>query len=394
MFSHRFSKGMALILLALPMVVSACSGAAASANTSPTTTTAPTAQAPSATTVPAAAGASGTPAGAANPSKPTTLLETGSSLLYPVFNAWAPAIKQKYPNITVQTASTGSGTGISQAVSGVVQFGATDAYMSDSQLKNAPGIVNIPLAISAQQINYNLPGVTRPVNLSGPIIAAIYQGTIQYWDDPKITADNAGLTLPHEKIIPIHRTDGSGDTFMFTQYLSFTDTGWNNKIGYNTSVNWPAVQGALGAEGNPGVVQALAQTKYSIGYVGISFLDQATQKGLGTAALENQAGKFVMPEKANIVAAASAMVPKTPKDERISMINAPGSGSYPIINYEYVAVQTKQQDPNVAAAMRDVLLWAISPDGGNAPSFLDKVHFLPLPSSAAPLSKAQIDQIQ
>ncbi len=393
MFTHKLSRGMALLLLALPMLVSACASGA-SATTSPTATAAPAAKAASPAAAPTAQAASGTPAAIGNPSKPVTLLETGSSLLYPVFNAWAPAIKQKYPNITVQTASTGSGTGISQAVAGVVQFGATDAYMSDSQLKNAPGIVNIPLAISAQQINYNLPGVTKPVNLSGPVLAAIYQGTIQYWDDPKIKADNPGLTLPHEKIVPIHRTDGSGDTFMFTQYLSFTDNGWKDKVGYNTSVNWPAVQGALGAEGNPGVVQALAQAKYSVGYVGISFLDQATQKGLGTAALMNQAGKFVMPEQANIVAAASAMVPKTPKDERISMINAPGADSYPIINYEYVAVQTKQQDPNVAAAMRDVLLWAISPDGGNAPSFLDKVHFLPLPSSVAPLSTAQIDEIQ
>ncbi len=361
MSSHKFSRGIALVLLALPMVLGAC-----------------------------ASGASAT----SNAGKSITLLETGSSLLYPLFNAWAPAIKEKYPNITVQTASTGSGTGISQAVSGVVQFGATDAYMSDQQLQKAPGIVNIPLAISAQQINYNLPGITKPLDLSGPVIAGIFEGTIQYWDDPKIKADNADITLPHEKIVPVHRTDGSGDTFMFTQYLSFTDNGWKDKIGYNTSVNWPTVQGSLGAEGNPGVVQTLAQTKYSIGYVGISFLDQATQKGLGTAALKNQAGKFVMPEQKNVVAAASAMVPKTPKDERISMINAPGADSYPIINYEYVAVQTNQKDPNVAAAMRDVLSWAISPDGGNAASFLDKVHFLPLPSTAAPLSKAQIAEIK
>ncbi|MCL4562243.1 MAG: phosphate ABC transporter substrate-binding protein PstS [Chloroflexi bacterium] len=343
-----------------------------------------------------AAGSTSVPVtgGQGNPASPVTLLETGSSLLYPLFSAWAPVIHQTYPNITIQTASTGSGTGISQAVSGVVQFGATDAYMSDSQLSKATGIINIPLAISAQQINYNLPGITTPLNLSGPILAGIYQGNIQYWDDPAIKAANPNANLPHEKIIPVHRTDGSGDTFIFTQYLSFSDSAWNSSIGYNTSVSWPAVQGELGAEGNPGVVQTLAQTPYSIGYVGISFLNEVTSKGLGTAALKNQAGSFVMPTQANISAAAAAMVPKTPKDERVSLIFAPGADSYPIINYEYVAVQTQQSDAQVAAAMRTVLLWAISPKGGNAPSFLDTVHFLPLPDTVAPLSQAQIAQIQ
>ncbi len=344
--------------------------------------------------------AGGTPAagipvtgGGANPDKAVTLLETGSSLLYPLFNAWAPAIKQAYPNITVQTASTGSGTGISQAISGIVQIGASDAYMSDSQLAKAPGIVNIPLAISAQQINYNLNGVAS-LNLSGSVLAGIYTGKITYWDDPAIKADNPNTALPHNQIVPVHRTDGSGDTFLFTTYLSDTDAGWKNSIGFNTSITWPSVQGAIGAEGNSGVVQTLAQTPNSIGYVGISFLDQAASKGLGTAALKNQAGSFVAPAAANIAAAASTMVSDTPADERLSLIYAPGANSYPIINYEYAIVQSKQSDPATAAAIRTVLLWALSPSGGNAPSFLDKVHFLPLPTAVIPKSQAQINEIK
>jgi phosphate transport system substrate-binding protein len=380
-------NALTVAILALT-VLSGCSSTA-SANSGPNSTTVSGQSNPTATpaVLPSTGGQSG-------PSKAVTLLETGSSLLYPLFSAWAPAIHQAYSKITVQTASTGSGTGISQAVAGVVQFGATDAYMSDAQLKKAPGIANIPLAISAQQINYNLPGISQALNLSGPLLASIYEGKIQYWDDPALTAANPGVDLPHERIILIHRTDGSGDTFLFTQYLSFSDPGWNSSIGYNTSINWPSVQGELGAEGNPGVVQTLAQTKYSIGYVGISFLDEVKQQGLGTAALKNQAGNFVLPEQKNIVAAAAAMVSKTPKDERVSLIFAPGADSYPIINYEYVAVQTQQSNPDIAAGMRSVLLWAISPKGGNAPSFLNKVHFLPLPDSVAPLSKAQINQIQ
>ncbi len=393
MFSKKFTWGGTLLasLLALT-ILAGCAAPAASAANSPTTgyNSTPTTANSTVSTQAAAAGGERT----GNPSSPVTLLETGSSLLYPLFSAWAPAINQAYSNISIQTASTGSGTGISQAIAGVVQFGSTDAYMSDSQVKKSPGIVNIPLAISAQQINYNLPGITSPINISGTDLAGIYQGKIQYWDDPKLTAENQGVNLPHQKIVPIHRTDGSGDTFLFTQYLSDADSNWQNTIDFNTSVNWPSVQGGLGAEGNPGVVQTLSQTKYSIGYVGISFLDQATNAGLGTAALKNQAGKFVLPTQQNILAAATAMVPQTPNDERTSLIYAPGDNSYPIINFEYVAVQTQQSNALVAAAMRTALLWAISPKGGNASSFLEKVHFLPLPVSIVRLSTAQINLIK
>ncbi len=370
----------AFILLAV-FVLSACSSPSSTQST------------PAAGSTPASTGLPST-GGLGNPSKPVSLLETGSSLLYPLFSAWAPVIHQAYPNITIQTASTGSGTGIAQATSGIVQFGATDAYMSNAQLKKSPGMLNIPVAISAQQINYNLPGISQPVRLSGSDLAGMYTGKIQYWDDAALKADNSGVNLPHERIIPIHRTDGSGDTFLFTQYLSAADSGWQNSIGYNTSINWPSVQGALGAEGNPGMVQTLAQTKYSIGYVGISFLDEATKQGLGTASLKNQAGTFVSPGQANISAAANAMISKTPKDERLSLVFAPGADSYPIINFEYVAVQSQQSDPVMAQAMRTVLSWAISAYGGNSSNFLDKVHFLPLPDSIRQLSTAQMNQIQ
>jgi phosphate transport system substrate-binding protein len=375
-----------LITAILALILSGC--AAAEATSPLRTATAQSTPSSSATQT----GTTKTP-GPVNPSIPITVLETGSSLLYPLFNQWAPAIKQAYPNLTVETASTGSGTGIAQAVSGVVQIGASDAYMSDSQVVATPGIVNIPLAISAQQINFNLPGISS-LNLSGTVLAGIFTGTIRYWDDPAIKADNPNVNLPNELIIPIHRTDGSGDTFIFTQYLSDSDANWNNSIGYNTSINWPAVQGAIGAVGNSGVVQTLAQTPYSIGYVGISFLDQANSKGLGTAALKNQAGEFVLPTAENITAAASAMVPNTPADERISLVFAPGVNSYPIINYEYAIVQTHQSNPVMASAIRTVLLWAISTSGGSSASFLDTVHFLPLPGSVVSKSEVQINQIQ
>ena len=322
------------------------------------------------------------------------MLESGSSLLYPLFQLWAPAIQQQYGNISVQPQSTGSGTGISQASAGTVQIGASDAYMADAQIKQVQGgILNIPTAISAQQINYNLPGVTGNLQIDGPTLAGIFSGAVQYWDDAKIKDQNAGMTLPHEKIVPVHRTDGSGDTFIFTQYLSATDAGWKAGPGFGTSVSWPAVAGGLGANGNAGVVQTLAQTKDSIGYVGVSFLDQATKQGLGEAKLKNQAGKYLLPTNDTISAAAAQMIGQTPKDERVSLIFAPGDNSYPIINYEYVLVKPVQPDADTALALRSLLAWAISPTGGNADQYLSKVHFIALPAQVLPLSKAQIAQI-
>ena len=161
------------------------------------------------------------------------LLETGSTLLLPLFNQWAADYQKAHPDVQIATQGTGSGAGISQAVSGAVQIGASDAYMSDAQMKASPGILNIPLAISSQMINYNLPGLNdQHLKFSGPVLAAIYAGKVKYWDDPMIVQLNAGVKLPHNQIVPVHRTDGSGDTFIFTQYLSFSTPEWSKSAGY------------------------------------------------------------------------------------------------------------------------------------------------------------------
>jgi phosphate transport system substrate-binding protein len=323
------------------------------------------------------------------------LLETGSSLVYPLMNLWVPEYTRAHPDVKITTQSTGSGTGISQAVAGVAQIGASDAYMSDAQLAQGK-MLNIPLAISAQQVNYNVPEIGQAhLNLSGPVLAGIYDGSIRYWDDSKIKSINSALAskLPHQAIIPVHRADGSGDTFIFTQYLSDTAPSWKSGPGYGTTVTWPAVPNGVGANGNPGMVQACQGSKYSIAYIGVSFIDQTNQAGLGYAALQNKAGKFVLPTEQTISAAASSMIGQTPKDERISLINAPGANSYPIINYEYAIVHPKQHDPATASELKTFLMWAISPQGGQSKAFLDKVHFIGLPPSIVNLSKAQIGEI-
>ena len=321
----------------------------------------------------------------------TRLLETGSSLLYPLFNLWVPVYAKSHPGVQITTQSTGSGTGIAEAVSGIAQIGASDAYMSDAQIRMHPSILNIPLTISSQMINYNIPGLNRThLKLSGPVLAAMYSGKIRYWDAPALRELNAGVRLPHQPIVLIHRTDGSGDTFIFSQYLSFSTPSWNNSVGYGTTISWPAVQGGIGAEGNPGMVNACKGTPYSIAYIGISFKRIIEQKGLGEAMLKNRSGRFVLPEPRTIQAAVDAMAARTPADERISLVFAPGAESYPIINYEY-AIVNANQNGNTAAAVKEFFGWALS--HGNSPYFMKQVGFVPLPPAIVKLSEAQIAKI-
>ena len=193
--------------------------------------------------------------------------------------------------------------------------------------------------------------------------------------------------------MPVHRTDGSGDTFIFTQYLSFSTPEWSKAAGYGLTVNWPAVQGGVGATGNPGMVNASKSTPYSIAYVGISFKSATDAAGLGEAMLQNKDGKFVLPDATTVGAAVAEVAPETPPDERISLIYAPGGQSYPIINYEYAIVKTQQPSAAIAKAVKDFLGWSIDPKGGNAPQYMQAVGFVALPGTILTLSNYQINLI-
>ncbi len=322
----------------------------------------------------------------------TTLVETGSSLLYPLFNIWVPDFTAANPGIQVTTTSTGSGAGIAQAIQGLVQIGASDAYMSNAQIAKNPTILNIPLAISSQAINFNLPGLNdKNIKLSGPILAGIYTGKITMWNDPKIKAANPGIDLPDHVIIPVHRLDGSGDTFIFTQYLAFSTPSWANTVRYGTTVSWPAVTGGIGANGNPGMVSAATANPYSIAYIGVSFANQVAKAGLGVAEIKNKDGNYELPTAETVGTAANSVVTKTPPDERISMVFAPGANAYPIANYEYAIINSAQPDAATASAVRTFLTWAVT--AGNDMKYLSQVHFLPLPAAIVELSKTQIAKI-
>ena len=322
-----------------------------------------------------------------------TLAETGSTLLYPLFSVWAGEYAKTHPGITVTAASTGSSAGMEQAVSGAAQIGASDAYMSDAQIKQSPQIINVPMAISAQTVNYNLPGFPGNLKLDGPTLAGVYTGKIRSWDDKAIVALNPGSKLPHNDIIPIRRAEGSGDTFIFTQYLTFSSESWENSLGFGTTIAWPSAPGELEATGNPGMVEKLAATPYSVGYVGVSFHDDVAKAGLGTAALKSYSGEFLLPTPELIAAAAASLGPRTPTDERLTLVNAPGANAYPLINYEYAIVSTRQPNPATAAAIRKFLLWAIAPDETNE-KYLDNAHFIALPAHIWVLSHDQIETIK
>ena len=321
------------------------------------------------------------------------ITETGSSLLFPLFQEWAP-VYQRATGVEITPQSTGSGTGISDAENATVNIGASDAYVSTALEAQHPNLLNIPLAVSAQQIMYNLPGLNKKhVRLNGPVLAGIYDGQIKNWDAPQIRRLNPGLRLPNLPVVPIHRADGSGDTFLFTQYLSFTTPGWSHGPGFGTSISWPTVPGSVSATGNQGMVQELTGYPGGVAYVGISWLTPALQAGLGEAMVENRAGQFLLPTAATIGAAVAVMAKHTPKTERISLIFSPGRNSYPIINYEYAIVPRTQPNAQDAAAVKKFLLWAANPQQGNAAKFLTRVHFLPLPANVLPLSLKQINEI-
>ena len=354
------------------------------------------------TALAAAAAACGTVAGPGHASvtavdaQAGTISETGSSLLYPLMRSWATAYQQGTSGVTVSTASTSSGTGIAAASAGTTDLGASDAYLSSGDLVKNPTLLNVPLAVSAQTVIYNLPDVSGHVRLDGTVLAEIYDGTITTWDDPRIAAINQHVPLPAMKIVPVRRLDSSGDTFLFTSYLSTGDQSaadqqWNSQIGYGTTVTWPSVPGELPETGSLSVLHACEATPGCVAYNGISYLAQAEAGGLGEAELANHAGQYTLPTGNAVTASVSSFVSLTPSNETISMIDGPALTGYPIVNYEYAVVSTRQPDAAKASALKAFLGWVITT--GNDPKYVDAVGFQPLPPALVTLGEQQIEEI-
>jgi len=361
------------------LAVVACGSSSKSSSTPPSTAVTPTT-------------ASATALNIGNPTTPVSLNEDGSSLLYPFLLELVGPLHTAYPNITLATAAGGSGKGISDAEVGNVQMGGSDAYLSPGDMTKYPGLENVPIAISSQAINYNLPGVTN-LKLSGNVIAQIYQGTITSWNAPAIAALNPGVTLPAMKIVPVRRVDSSGDTFIFTSFLSATNTTWASGPSFDTTVPWPPVSNELSADGNPGMVQTCHTTPGCIAYVGISEESAALAAGLGEAELQNEAMNFVLPSATTIESAVAAGVGSVPANLAAPLIYEPGAQSYPIVNFEYLVVKETQSSAAVAQAIRTFLVWASSPTGGSTPTFLAAKDFEALPTSVVAKADAVIAKI-
>lgn len=328
-------------------------------------------------------------ASASSSSGNTTVSETGSTLLLPLISAWQVEYGTLNPNILITTSGTGSGTGIADAAAGTVNIGGSDAYLSSADMSQFPGLLNIPLAVAALNVNYNLPGVKKPLNLNGTVLAQIYSGKITTWNNSAIAALNKGVSLPSTKIVTLHRADSSGSTFLFTSYLNAQDPSAWGTSNVGTTVSWPAVPGATAETGSGGMVKGCAAIKGCIAYIGISYATAVASDNLGTAALANKGGQFVSASTSTINAALATFSANTPASGGQSLIN--GTAGYPIINYEYAIVKSKQSSSAQATAVKNFLTWGIT--AGADVKYLGPVNFVALPSNVLSISKALIAKI-
>lgn len=315
------------------------------------------------------------------------LTGAGATFPNPLYSKWFSTYAGK-TGVKINYQSIGSGGGIRQLSEGTVDFGATDAPMSDAELAKAKGgaILHVPTAMGAVVITYNLPTVTQPLHLTGELIAAIYQGQVTRWNDARIAALNPTATLPAQDILVVHRSDGSGTSYVFTDYLASVSPAWATKPGKGKEVQWPA---GLGAKGNEGVAGQVKQTPGAIGYVELAY---ANQNKLPTAAIKNTNGEFVAPSIASVTAAAAGAASKFGKDTdyRVSIVNASGAGVYPLSSFTWIIAYTKQGDAAKGKKLVDFLKWALT-DGQALEAALD---YAPLPESMRGDLVARVATIQ
>jgi phosphate transport system substrate-binding protein len=292
----------------------------------------------------------------------------GATFPFPIYSKWFSEYNKLHPDLKFNYQSIGSGGGIKQFTDGTVDFGASDAPMKDDQIAKAPDVVHIPTVLGADVVAYNLPGVAA-LRFSPDTLANIFLGKITKWNDPAIAADNPGVKLPDQAISVARRSDGSGTTFIFTDYLSKISPEWKTKVGSGTSVNWPV---GLGGKGNEGVTGIVKSTPGSLGYVELIY---AIQQKLAVADIKNREGSFVKPSLESITAAAAGV--EVPADYRVSITNPAGKASYPIAGFTYLLVHKDAKDKAKGVALVNFLKWALT-DGQALATPLD---YAPLPKS-------------
>ncbi len=304
----------------------------------------------------------------------TDLTGAGSSFAYPIYSKWAAMYAAK-TGVKVNYQSIGSSGGIRQLSDQIVDFGATDGPMTNEQLASAKGgaILHFPTVLGGVAVTYNLPGVTQPLKLTGQAIAEIFLGQITKWNDNRIAALNPGVKLPSSDVIVVHRADGSGTTYIFSDYLATVSGAWSSAVGRGQSLNWPV---GLGGKGSEGVTGQIKQLPGAVGYVELSY---AKQNRLPVALIKNAAGSWVAPTLESVTAAASGaaakLAPNT--DYRISIVNAPGKDAYPISSFTWILVYQHPKDAAKGKALTEFLQWAYA----NGESVASSLDYAPLPKS-------------
>jgi phosphate transport system substrate-binding protein len=311
------------------------------------------------------------------------LTGAGATFPYPLYSKWFDVYHEK-TGIQINYQSIGSGGGIQQVKAGTVDFGASDAALSNDRLKEMPRkILHFPTVAGAVALAYNLQGFEGTLKLTPDLITAIYMGTITVWNDPKIAAANPGVTMPPAPILPIHRSDGSGTTNIFTTYLSLVSTQWKELVGANTAVSWPA---GVGGKGNEGVAGLVRQTPGGIGYVELAY---AKQNQLPVAQVQNKAGKFVEPTLASTTAAVAAGAEALAKDVRTPIANAVSADAYPIAGLTFLLVYQDQKDPARAKALANFIDWAIHDGQGLA----EGLEYARLPEAVVKVNEASLKKL-
>ncbi len=308
----------------------------------------------------------------------------GATFPNPLYSKWLSEYGKINANAQIDYQSVGSGAGIKQIQEQTIDFGATDKPMSDDELKKAPAeLLHIPTVLGAVVITYNLSGISEPLSFSPDVIADIFLGNIKKWDDARIKADNANINLPAADITVVHRSDGSGTSAVFTDYLSKISPAWKEKVGTGTSPSWPAGQGGKGNEGVTGQIKAQPNT---IGYVELAY---AEQNKLPVARIKNRAGQFVTPTLDAVTAAAAESLATTPEDLRVSITDAAGATAYPIASYTYILLYKDQKDAAKGKALVDFLWWGIH-DGER---YAKDLLYAPLPAEVVKRAEAKLNSI-
>jgi phosphate transport system substrate-binding protein len=310
----------------------------------------------------------------------------GATFPYPIYSKWFSEYNQLHPNVKINYQSIGSGGGIRQVSEGTVDFGASDGPMSDQQLASAKvKVMHIPTVLGAVVPVYNVPGIANDLNFSPDVIADIYLGKITKWNDRRIASDNPGVKLPANTILPVYRSDGSGTTYIFTDFLSKVSPDWASKVGKGTSVKWGNV--GVGQKGNEGVAGMVRQSPYSFGYVELIY---AVQNKMAFGSVKNAAGKFVKASTDGVTAAAAAAASTMPADYRVSITNAPGEASYPISSFTWLLIPIHSTDAAKGKALADFLGWMLDHGESEAPA----LTYAPLPQPVQDMVRKSIATIQ